>query len=201
MTFVQAEKLTFSFPGHAPLFEDLSFSIPKGHCLGVTGPSGCGKSTLAQVIAGHLRPNKGRIMIDGIEITAPGRQVFLVHQDSDLFPWLTVEKQIAFAGADSSRVRQLIALTKLDGCEKFYPHQLSGGMKKRLSIARALAVNPKLLIFDESFGSLDFNLRMELFKELKEIWRTTETTLMLISHDPRDLEQVAQSELRLEKRR
>jgi ABC-type nitrate/sulfonate/bicarbonate transport system ATPase subunit len=83
------------------------------------------------------------------------------------------------------------------GFEKFYPRQLSGGMKKRLSIARALAVEPKLLIFDESFGALDFDLRRALFDDLKEIWKRTQTTILLITHDPRDIEQIAQSETRL----
>jgi ABC-type nitrate/sulfonate/bicarbonate transport system ATPase subunit len=198
MSYVSADSVSFSFPGRPPLFEDISFAIEKGQCLGISGPSGCGKSTLAQIVAGHLRAQKGRVVIDGREIVKPCRDVFLVHQDSDLFPWLTVEKQIAFAGRDPAR---WIKLTKLSGFEKFYPHQLSGGMKKRLSIARALAVNPKLLIFDESFNSLDFELRMELFKDLKEIWRDTHTTILLISHDPRDLEHMAQKELRLEKRR
>jgi ABC-type nitrate/sulfonate/bicarbonate transport system ATPase subunit len=198
MSYVRAENISFAFPERPPLFENVSFTVEKGQCLGVSGPSGCGKSTLAQIVAGHLRALQGKVVIDGREIVKPCRDVFLVHQDSDLFPWLTVEKQIAFAGPDPAR---WIRLTKLSGFEKYYPHQLSGGMKKRLSIARALAVNPKLLILDESFNSLDFELRMELFKDLKEIWRNTQTTILLISHDPRDLEQMAQGELRLEKRR
>ncbi len=203
MTHIEASHLSFAFPGKPPLFEDLSFKIERGQCLGVSGPSGCGKSTLAQVLAGHLRPSAGVVAVAGQEMLRPNRDVFLVHQDTDLFPWLTAEKQILFGMLEpnSARAKELIELTKLTGFEKYFPHQLSGGMKKRLSIARALAVNPKLLIFDESFNSLDFELRMELFGDLKQIWRETKTTILLISHDPRDLEQMAEKELRLEKRR
>jgi len=198
--FVQVTNLSFEFIEGRPLFENLNFSLEHGQCLGITGPSGCGKSTLAQVIAGHLRPKSGHIVIDGKPVTGkPQRDIFLVHQDSDLFPWLTVEKQVAFGMKypDPAEVRKLIGLTKLGGFEEYFPYQLSGGTKKRLSIARSLAVNPKLLIFDESFSSLDFDLRMEIFTDLKEIWRATRTTIIVISHDPRDLQQIAQSELRL----
>jgi NitT/TauT family transport system ATP-binding protein len=199
----EGRNLSFSFPGKPPLFEGLSFQISNGQCLGVSGPSGCGKSTLAQILAGHLHPTSGSVSVAGQQVIRPSRDVFLVHQDADLFPWLTTEKQILFGMGqpNSERAKDLIALTKLTGFDKYFPHQLSGGMKKRLSIARALAVNPKLLIFDESFGSLDFELRMELFKDLKQIWRETKTTIVLISHDPRDLEQMAEKELRLENRR
>lgn len=203
MNYIEGSHLSFAFPGNTPLLEDLSFHIERGQCLGVSGPSGCGKSTLAQVMAGHLRPTSGVVKVAGQEMLRPNRDVFLVHQEMDLFPWLTTVNQILFGmlDPDLARAKQLIELTKLTGFEKYFPHQLSGGMKKRLSIARALAVNPKLLIFDESFNSLDFELRMELFRDLKQIWRETKTTILLISHDPRDLEQMAEKELRLEKRR
>lgn len=198
--FVRAENISFSFKDGAPLLRNFSLNLQRGHCGGITGPSGCGKSTLALILAGHLRPQSGSVWIDGSDVTArPGRDVFLVAQDSDLFPWQTVEAQIAFGmkSPDPQRVRELIEMTKLKGFEKFYPRQLSGGMKKRLSIARALAVDPKLLIFDESFSALDFDLRQALFADLKEIWKRTQTTILLITHDPRDLHQIAQSEIRL----
>lgn len=202
--FVEVKNISFAFVPGEPVLENVSFEIKPGECLGIQGPSGCGKSTLAQIIAGHLKPQSGEILLDGRSVTAkPQRSLFLVHQDSDLFPWLNVERQIAFGMKTSNpaKVAELIRLTKLTGFEKYYPNQLSGGMKKRLSIARALAVNPQLIIFDESFNSLDFELRTEIFRDLKEIWKSTKTTILLISHDPRDIQEIAQREIHLKKRR
>lgn len=198
---VHVENLTFAFAKRGTLFENLSFHLSKGECLGITGPSGCGKSTLAQVLAGHLQAKSGHISVNGKPIEHPCRDVFLVHQESDLFPWLTVERQIAFGLKAPADIRPLLKLTRLESFEKYYPHQLSGGMKKRLSIARALAVGAQLLIFDESFNSLDFEMRREIFHDLKIIQQSTATTIIVISHDPRDLAHMADKELRLGERR
>lgn len=182
------------------VLKDISFAIRKGECVGLTGPSGSGKSTLAHIGAGHIRPDSGIVLVNGVDYTAtPNRQVFLIHQESDLFPWQKVRKQIAFAMQEpaSEKVAELIALVKLTGSEEFYPDQLSGGMKKRLALARALAVNPKLLILDESFSSLDSNLKFELYEDLRRIWEKTNTTILLITHDSRDLENLAHREIRL----
>ena len=182
------------------LLADISFNIDQGECVGLTGPSGCGKSTLAHIGAGYLRPAGGRVLVDGSDLThRPSRNVFLIHQEFDLFPWQTVTGQIAFAmpRPDPQRVAELVALARLDGFENLYPSQLSGGMKKRLALARALAVNPKLLILDESFSSLDSNLKFELYRDLRQIWQQTRTTILLITHDSRDLENLAHREIRL----
>ena len=122
-----------------------------------------------------------------------------MHQESDLFPWLTVQKQIAQAlcPLDLERLNYLLKMTKLESCRDFFPHQLSSGMRKRLSIARALAVNPKLLIFDESFSSLDHELRQEVFADLRTIWQATNMTMVLISHDRQDIASMAQREIRI----
>ena len=182
------------------ILDDISFTIHKGECVGLTGPSGCGKSTLAHIGAGYIKPDNGRVLVDGNDLTnTPNRDVFLIHQEADLFPWQRVSKQISFAmkSPDSQKVNELISLVKLTGFENFFPNQLSGGMKKKLALARALAVNPKLLILDESFSSLDSNLKMELYKDLKEIWQETGTTILLITHDSRDLENLASREIKL----
>jgi ABC-type nitrate/sulfonate/bicarbonate transport system ATPase subunit len=139
-------------------------------------------------------------MVEGKNLTGkPNREVFLIHQESDLFPWQKVKKQISFAlrSKDDNSVKDLIGLVKLSGYENYYPSQLSGGMKKRLAIARALAINPKLLILDESFGSLDSNLKIELYRDLSDIWQQTKTTILLITHDSKDLENLAQREIKL----
>lgn len=182
------------------VLQDISFTINPGECIGLTGPSGCGKSTLAKIIAGHLFPSKGEVFTEGKDITGkPGRHVFLFHQESDLFPWQTVNKQVRFAfkTKDPTLLKYFLHLVKLDGHENYYPRQLSGGMKKRLAMARALAVNPKLLILDESFNSLDLEMKKSLYQDLKYIWKATGTTILLITHDSRDLQHLAQREIEL----
>lgn len=182
------------------VIEDISFSINAGECVGLTGPSGSGKSTIAHIAAGHILPAKGEVNVDGRNLTgSPNRQVFLIHQESDLFPWLKVKKQIGFAmkQKDEKILSELLSLVKLSAYRNYYPNQLSGGMKKRLAIARALAVNPRLLILDESFSSLDSNLKFELYRDLKDIWQKTNTTILLITHDSKDLQNLAQREIRL----
>jgi ABC-type nitrate/sulfonate/bicarbonate transport system ATPase subunit len=184
--------------GH--VLQNISMAIHQGECVGLTGPSGCGKSTLANIAAGHIRPTGGRIVVDGRDFTGtPNRQVFLIHQESDLFPWLKVKKQIGFVMYQKNRkmVDELLELVNLTAYKNYYPYELSGGMKKRLAIARALAVNPKLLILDESFSSLDSNLKITLHRELKRIWRTTQMTILMITHDAKDLKNLAQREIRL----
>ncbi len=182
------------------VLRDVSFSIERGEFVGLTGPSGCGKSTLALIGAGHIRPTAGEVIVDGVRTTGrPGREVFLIHQDSDLFPWLRVARQIGFALAPSCRfsVDELVALVGLAGFERHYPCSLSGGMRKRLALARALAFDPKLLILDESFGSLDSELKTALLGHLREIWAATGTTILLITHDSRELEGFVEREVRL----
>ena len=196
------EHISHRYPGKSSdnIIEDISFTIYKGECVGLTGPSGCGKSTLAHIGAGYIRPTEGRVLVNGQDITnRPNRNVFLIHQEADLFPWQRVNKQISFAmkKPDPQKVTELISLVKLAGSENLFPNQLSGGMKKRLALARALAVNPKLLILDESFSSLDSNLKVELYKDLREIWQQTGTTILLITHDSRDLENLANREIKL----
>jgi sulfonate transport system ATP-binding protein len=183
------------------VIRDFSLGIKKGSCMGIVGPSGCGKSTLAKIIAGHIKPTGGRVLVGGADLTGkPSRSVFLIHQETDLFPWQKVEKQIGFALKEKNPVKidELLSLVKLKGFEKYYPNQLSGGMKKRLAIARALAVNPKLVILDEAFGSLDMSLKKSLYDDLKEIWEVTGTTILLITHDSGDLENLAQTIISLD---
>ncbi len=195
---LEVRNICFAHPGAPALLKELSFSLYKGECLGITGSSGSGKSTLALLLAGHLQPTSGEIWLNGRLVNGrPRRDIFLVHQENDLFPWLNVEDQIAFAleKQDPQHVKHLIQLTQLEGCEKRLPRELSGGMQKRLSLARALAVSPKVLILDEAFGSLDFELRLRMFAELKKIWEQSQSTIIVISHDPRDLEHIAQREL------
>jgi ABC-type nitrate/sulfonate/bicarbonate transport system ATPase subunit len=190
----------FNGDGDGPVLQDISITIHPGECVGLTGPSGCGKSTLANIAAGHIRPTGGRIVVDGEDLTGrPNRGVFLIHQESDLFPWLKVTRQIGFVMRRKNKqvIDELLALVNLSAYKHYYPYELSGGMKKRLALARALAVNPKLLILDESFSSLDSKLKVTLYRELKQAWQATQTTILMITHDSRDLENLAQREIRL----
>lgn len=180
--------------------QNISFEINFGECVGLTGQSGCGKSTIGSIVAGHIKPTKGRIIVDNEDLTGKtGRNVFLMHQEFDLFPWQKVERQILFAleKKDPDKAKELLSLVRLNGFENYYPNQLSGGMKKRLSLARALAINSKILVLDEPFSSLDSNLKEGLYEDLRIIWQATKTTILLITHDSKDLDSLVQREIRL----
>jgi sulfonate transport system ATP-binding protein len=171
--------------------QDINLTVPEREFITVVGPSGCGKSTLIKLIAGLTAPSRGRILYQHEEIRGLNTKVGYVPQESKLFPWLTVEENVAF-GLDSkpysraereSRLRQFINLAGLDGFEKNYPSQLSGGMSKRASIVRALAYDPAVILMDEPFGPLDAQTRMVLQDELLKIWERQRQTIVFITHD------------------
>jgi len=166
----------------------IDLQVREGEFVTVIGPSGCGKSTLLRIIAGLDTDYSGTVRLGGAEIKGPGIDKGFVFQEHRLFPWLTVEKNIA---SDLSlrdkevrrKVDELIELVKLKGFEKAYPRELSGGMAQRVSIARALLRNPKILLLDEPFGALDAFTRAHMQDALLEIWRTNKTTMILVTHD------------------
>ncbi|GAB7095441.1 ABC transporter ATP-binding protein [Halolamina litorea] len=170
---------------------DVSFSIEEGEFCCVVGPSGCGKTTLLRAVAGLDDPDDGSIRVGGEPVTGPGLDRGMVFQEYALFPWRSVRGNIRF-GLDrpacdcadcEARVRELIDLVGLDGFEYAYPKELSGGMKQRVGIARALAVDPEILLMDEPFGSLDARTRDRLHAELLDIWARTGQTVMFVTHD------------------
>lgn len=198
---ISVQNISHSFQ-HLDVLKNISFNIPQGGFITITGPSGCGKSTLAKIIAGHINPSSGNIYLENQNITGlANKNIFLVHQESDLFPWLTVWNQIKIAQKTSTprEIQALIDLVKLTGFEHYYVKNLSGGMKKRLAIARSLAANPKLVILDEAFSSLDKTLREELSEELKNIWKKTNTTICLITHDEFDISHFPGERIQIEK--
>ncbi|HEY1372830.1 MAG TPA: ATP-binding cassette domain-containing protein, partial [Candidatus Binatia bacterium] len=163
--------------GRLTALENISLNVPYGQFITIVGPSGCGKSTLLKLIAGLTPTSGGRILFQGAQVRGLNTKVGYVPQESKLFPWLTLEENVAF-GLDSKRYsreqreRQLkyfIALAGLTGFEKYYPSQLSGGMGKRASIIRALAYEPPVILMDEPFGPLDAQTRMVLQDELLKI--------------------------------
>ena len=171
--------------------EDITLNIPYGEFVTVVGPSGCGKSTLLKLVAGLAFPSTGRIFYQGTEIRELNTKVGYVPQESKLFPWLTLEENIAFGLHSKSysreererRTRHFIRLAGLGGFEKHYPAQLSGGMSKRASIMRALAYDPPVILMDEPFGPLDAQTRMVLQDELLKIWDQQRQTIVFVTHD------------------
>jgi NitT/TauT family transport system ATP-binding protein/sulfonate transport system ATP-binding protein len=169
---------------------NISLDVRSGEFLSVIGSSGCGKTTLLRLIAGLDAPESGELILNGERITAPAPQRGYVFQQGSLFPWLTVEKNIA-AGLkargiyqeNKAEVARYIDLIGLNGFEKSFPHQISGGMAQRVAIARALINNPAVLLLDEPMGALDSFTRADIQDKLLELWRKNKTTMILVTHD------------------
>jgi NitT/TauT family transport system ATP-binding protein len=176
--------------GRVPVLEDLSLSVADQEFLAIIGPSGCGKSTILRIIDGLIPPDSGEILLDGRKVTGPGGGRAMVFQSFDLFPWRTAIQNIEFgletAGVPKAERREIarrhIELVGLQGFEDSYPHQLSGGMQQRVGIARALAVDPSVLLMDEPFGALDVQTRDLLQDELLRIWEKRRKTVVFITH-------------------
>ncbi len=169
---------------------EIDLSVRKGEFISIIGPSGCGKTTLLRLIAGLDRPESGKITLEGAEITGPGPNLGYVFQQGSLFPWLTVEKNIAVGlkargvyQKNKADVSRFIELVGLGGFEKSYPHQISGGMAQRVAIARALINRPAALLLDEPMGALDAFTRADLQDKLLELWKQDSTTMILVTHD------------------
>jgi NitT/TauT family transport system ATP-binding protein len=171
--------------------DGIDLEIPDGQFAAVVGPSGCGKSTLLSLVAGLRQPSRGTVLCDGEPITAPmPRKVGMIFQEANLLPWLSALDNVAFppklrpvARADRlPAARRMLALTGLSGFEDRLPHQLSGGMKQRVAIARGLVQDPAVLLMDEPFASLDEQTRMVLGDELLRIWSETRKTVLFVTH-------------------
>ncbi|MVT54105.1 ATP-binding cassette domain-containing protein [Bradyrhizobium yuanmingense] len=170
--------------------EDISLDVRSGEFLALVGPSGCGKSTLLDLLGGLTTPTSGRILLDGRPITGPGRDRGIVFQQYALFPWRTAAENVEFgldiAGLSATQRREIarhfLDLVGLSGFANRYPHELSGGMKQRVAIARSLAYDPEVLLMDEPFAALDAQTRETLQGELLRIWRATGKTIVFITH-------------------
>jgi ABC-type nitrate/sulfonate/bicarbonate transport system ATPase subunit len=180
-----------------PVLNDVNLAVAQGEFLCILGPSGCGKSTLLSAMAGFLAPTSGEIRIDGQVVTGPDPRRIFVFQDRGVFPWLTVEGNIGFGLFNvprAERQRRIAYYTKmvgLSGFERSYPAELSGGMKQRLEVARALAVNPDVLFLDEPFGALDSITRLTMRRELLRIWEAERNTVVFVTHDIDEAVQLA----------
>lgn len=191
---LELEKISKSFDQHAVL-TDVSFQISKGGIGVLFGPSGCGKSTLLRIIAGLDTPDSGRILLDGCDVSRPGRayvpaedrKVGLVFQDLALFPHLTVAQNIEFGirtcPEKQARLSEMLELVRLTDLQGRFPHQLSGGEQQRVAVARALAPAPDLLLLDEPFANLDASLRSKVRAEMVDILKRSGATVILVTHD------------------
>jgi NitT/TauT family transport system ATP-binding protein len=171
--------------------EDISFAVEEGSFVSLVGPSGCGKSTLLQILAGLVPSTSGEVLIDGIRIRQPApEKISVMFQDATLLPWKRVSENIEFPleirGIKPAERRQrAAAMLSLVGLAEFaqrYPHELSGGMRQRVSIARALAPDPRIMLMDEPFGALDEQTRIKMGHELLRIWEKTGKTIFFITH-------------------
>jgi NitT/TauT family transport system ATP-binding protein len=180
-----------------PVLNDINLDVGQGEFLCILGPSGCGKSTLLSAMAGFLSPTSGEIRIDGEVVTGPDARRIFVFQERGVFPWLTVEGNIEFglfnlpSDERKKRIAHYIMMVGLIGFEKAYPAELSGGMKQRLEVARALAVNPDMLFLDEPFGALDSITRLTMRSELLRIWEAEGNTIVFVTHDIEEAVQLA----------
>jgi sulfonate transport system ATP-binding protein len=199
MRYIMAEKILeinhvkkqFQLKGETiEVLEDIDFSVEKGSITAIIGGSGCGKSTLLKLITALEDITDGEIRIDGTVVKKPSDKTSMIFQDARLFPWLNVEENIDFVLPRSMKkstrkeiVEPLIELVGLSQFKDAVPSQLSGGMQQRVSIARALATKPDILLLDEPFGALDAFTRMNMQQELLRIWGIDKTTMVIVTHD------------------
>ena len=173
--------------------QEISFEVDKEEFVSFVGPSGCGKTTLLMCIAGLIPPSSGAVKVKGVEINGPPQNLVLVFQEynKSLFAWRSVMGNVLFGLEVRGRIsrdaedkaRHLIDLVGLEGFERHYPWELSGGMQQRVAIARALAYEPEVLLMDEPFGSVDALTRLELEDTLLRLWKELKTTILFITHD------------------
>jgi sulfonate transport system ATP-binding protein len=181
----------YSLPqGDLEVLKNVDLTVKPGEFISVVGASGCGKSTLLRLIGGLEQASEGEIHFGDTFIQNPGLDRGMVFQESRLFPWFTVEENIAFgfrkdlAETEKQKlVQDHIKLVGLSGFEKTYPHQLSGGMQQRTAIARALVSRPRMLLLDEPFGALDALTRIQMQQEILNIWQKEKITVILVTHD------------------
>lgn len=177
--------------GKLHVLDSVSLQIGAGEFFCLLGPSGCGKSTLFNIVAGLDRPDSGRVLVDGVPIAGPGPDRIVVFQDGALFPWLTVRGNVEFglsmSGLPRAAVREralaVLDLVRLSRFADACIHELSGGMRQRVSIARALALEPRILLMDEPFAALDAQTRNVMQEELQRIWAQTGQTVIFVTHN------------------
>jgi NitT/TauT family transport system ATP-binding protein len=195
---VRFDRVALTFPGGSgrspvEVIRELNLDVQASEFVAIIGPSGCGKSTLLLLLAGYLAPSSGQVRFRGKPISGPGRERMMVFQQPALFPWLTTAENVAYGlklkanRGDGRNVKETVAamlqLVQLEGFARHYPSDLSGGMRQRLEIARALAVDPQVLLMDEPLAALDALTRRTMQREVLHIWEKTRKTILFVTHD------------------
>src|SRR5271165_454052 len=186
---LELDRVGTSYPNGVHALDSVSFAVGLGEIVAIVGGSGCGKSTLLRAISGLDTPSQGRVLLDGIPITAPHEKIGIVFQEPRLLPWLTVADNVGFGLEDRPRAerreRVAAALTRVGLTEKadVWPRELSGGQAQRVAIARALVPRPEVLLLDEPFSALDAFTRTDLQDHLLDLWADSKPTLILVTHD------------------
>ena len=200
--------LIFKTGGSAlTVLQDVRFDVQPGEMLCLLGPSGCGKTTLLKVLAGFARPSRGEALVQGTQIAGPGPDRCMVFQEDALFPWLTVAENIAFGlkrrGIPRRRRREMVdhylSLVGLSAFGSYLPAEISGGMKQRVSLARVLILEPKILLMDEPFAALDAQTRQEMQQLLLQLWGTLSHTIVFVTHDVREAVTLADRVIMMDK--
>ena len=190
-TIISIENLDFSYSGKENIIEDFNLFIQNQEFVSIVGASGCGKSTLLNILAGLIPPTQGKVQLKGNEITKPGMDRTMVFQDDAVFPWYTVQQNVEYGlkiqKIDPQERKNLtehyIKLVGLSEASDLYPRQLSGGMRKRVDVARALATRPEVLLMDEPFAALDVLTKERLQEEFLNIWNGNRMTVIFVTHD------------------
>jgi NitT/TauT family transport system ATP-binding protein len=191
---IAVSRLGHRYGNNVQALQNVNLDIHAGEFVCLLGPSGCGKSTLLYALAGHVSPSGGHVSIDGHPVEGPSPQRLLMYQEAALFPWMTVKQNLKFAlrakglsrAECEQKANEFIGLVHLNGFENALPHELSGGMKMRVSLARALAMDPSVLLMDEPFAPLDAQTRGRMHQLLQAIWLRTRKTVVFVTHDVRE---------------
>src|SRR6516162_314264 len=194
--------LWMSFPGKRAgepvhVLERINVEVRHGEFVCFVGPSGCGKSTLLNIVGGFLTATRGELLVEGEPVRGPDPRRIFVFQENGGFPWLTVQDNIGFGLLGKTRaerqriVRHYTEMVGLTGFERSYPRELSGGMRQRVEIARALAANPDIIYMDEPFGALDFLTRLKMRADLVRTWQEERKTILFVTHDIEEAVQLA----------
>lgn len=174
---------------HVLVLNNINLDFDEGEMVCILGPSGCGKSTMLRIIAGFEQPTYGQVLLSGQPVAGPSADSIFVFQHSGLLPWMTVAQNVALglrhmeSGDIQLKIKEYIEMVELEGFENHYPYQLSGGMQRRAELARALAVNPEMLIMDEPFSGLDFLTHMKMREEVVNMHEFLKKTMLVVTHD------------------
>ncbi|MBS5788453.1 MAG: ABC transporter ATP-binding protein [Clostridioides difficile] len=176
---------------HVEVLNNINLEVDQGEFICLLGPSGCGKTTLLTIIGGFQKPDSGEIWVNENKVSKPGIDRAFIFQNYALFPWKSVRDNVLYPMKQQKisreerekKLAELIEMADLKGKESMYPHQLSGGMKQRVAVIRALACNPEVLLMDEPLGAVDLKMRQNLQEELEKIWSSNKITAVMVTHD------------------